>query len=90
MDFVPYIRKFVQKYNGAKINISVAAKFNKALNPQELMDDYAHLKCRHPFECYKSTNIVEEIIIPMYIAILRRIDEFEGENLFELSFGNSR
>ena len=90
MDFHEIIRKYVKKYKGVKVNVCIAAKFNKAANPNELMDDYAYLKCSHPFECYTSTNIQQDILIPIYLALMKRVDDFEGQesgwNLLDIAY----
>ena len=78
IDLEATIKQFIETYKAAKVNIMIAAKFNKASNPDTLMHDHAYLRAPMPIACYKTTNIRYEILIPLYLEIMKRIDTFEG------------
>ena len=84
------IKQFIEQYKAAKVNIMIAAKFNKASDPDTLMHDHAYLRAPMPIACYKTTNIRDEILIPLYLEIIKGIDSFEGVgsgwNLLAISF----
>ena len=79
-DFNETICRFVSKYKTCKVNVTIAAKFNKASNPEIFMHDNAYLRAPMPIYCYTFTNIQSEILIPLYMEIMKRIDSFEGIN----------
>ena len=79
-DLEETISCFIEKYRAAKVNIMIAAKFNKLGNPDIVMPNLAYLRAPMPITCYKTTNIIQNILIPLYLEIMKRIDSFEGVN----------
>ena len=90
LGFEMIIKRCLKRFGSAKVNIRIASVFNKASNPEELMDGYACFIAPYPAECYRATNIREDVTTYLYLEIMKKVDMFEtkhsGWNLLAIDF----